>query len=173
MKMKTSVLLAASVIALVTLPSCVIDASGNSASSQYQPYESPARVNRLKNGNYLVTIDSKLVSFDDRGRLTSRGIANPSEVYHAQMAVNDYIRGHRGDHIHPNYNYQHGSPKVRPQGNGNVEVMLHSGGVVLYDRYGNVIQKGRNVSSSQLRDANKAVQSHNRENFSSRGYDGV
>jgi hypothetical protein len=89
------------------------------------------------------------------------------------MAVNDYIRGHRGDHMHPNYNYQHGSPKVRPQGNGNLEVLLPSGGVVLYDRYGNVIQKGRTVTGSQLNDANKAVQSHIRENSSSRGYDGV
>jgi hypothetical protein len=127
----------------------------------------------LKNGNYLVNIDSKVVSFDDAGRLTSRGIANPSEVYHAQMAVNDYIRGHRGDHMHPNYNYQAGTPKVRPQGNGNLEVLLPGGGVVLYDRYGNVIQKGGTVSGSQLYDANKAVQSYIRENNSSRGYDGV
>lgn len=171
--MKTSPLLAASVLAIASLSSCVIDASGSGSSSQYQPYSSPARVTRLKNGNYLVNIDSKVVSFDDQGRLTSRGIANPSEVYHAQMAVNDYIRGHRGDHMHPNYNYQHGSPKVRPQGNGNIEVLLPSGGVVLYDRYGNVIQKGRTVSGSQLFDANKAVQSYIRENNSSRGYSGV
>jgi hypothetical protein len=157
--MKTSVLLAASLLALASLPSCGVDASGSGASSQYQPYNSPARVTQLKNGNYLVNIDNKMVSFDDRGRLTSRGIANPSEVYHAQMAVNDYIRGHRGDHMHPNYNYQHGSPKVRPQSNGNIEVLLPSGGVVLYDRYGNVIQKGKTVTGSQLYDANKAVQS--------------
>jgi hypothetical protein len=173
MKLKTSVLLAASALALACLPSCVVDASGGGAASQYEPYNSPARVTRLKNGNYLVNIDNKVVSFDDAGRLTSRGIANTSEVYHAQMAVNDYIRGHRGDHMHPNYNYQHGSPKVRPQGNGNLEVMLPGGGVVLYDRYGNVIQKGRTVTGSQLRDANKAVQSHIRENNSSRGYSGV
>lgn len=173
MRMKTSVLLAASLLALASLPSCVVDASGGGATSQYQPYNSPARVNRLKNGNYLVNIDNKVVSFDEAGRLTSRGIANPSEVYHAQMAVNDYIRGHRGDHMHPNYNYQHGSPKVRPQGNGNIEVLLPSGGVVLYDRYGNVIQKGRTVSGSQLHDAHKAAQSYIRENDSSRGYSGV
>jgi hypothetical protein len=173
MKMKISMLLAASVFALASLPSCVIDASGGAAASQYQPYNSPARVNRLNNGNYLVNIDSKVVSFDAAGRLTSSGIANPSEVYHAQMAVNDYIRGHRGDHMHPNYNYQTGTPTVRPQGNGNLEVLLPSGGVVLYDRYGNVIQKGGTVSGSQLYDANKAVQSYIRENSSSRGYSGV
>jgi Tol biopolymer transport system component len=57
--------------------------------------------------------------------------------------------------------------------NGNIEVLLPSGGVVLYDRYGNVIQKGRTVSGSQLYDANKAVQSYIRENNSSRGYSGV
>ena len=173
MKMKTSVLLAASVLALACLPSCVIDASSGGLASQHEPYESPARVTQQKNGNYLVNVNNKFVSFDSAGRLTSRGIANVSEVYHAQMAVNDYMRGHRGDHMHPNYNYQHGSPKVRPQGNGNLEVLLPSGGVVLYDRYGNVIQKGRTVTGSQLYDANKAVQSHIRENNSSRGYDGV
>lgn len=173
MKMKTSVLLAASALVLASLPSCVVDASGGGAASQYEPYNSPARVTRLKNGNYLVNIDSKVVSFDDQGRLTSRGIANVSEVYHAQMAVNDYIRGHRGDHMHPNYNYQHGTPTVRPQGNGNLEVLLPSGGVVLYDRYGNVIQKGGTVTASQLYDANKAVQSYIRENNSPRGYSDV
>jgi hypothetical protein len=173
MKLKTFMLLAASAIALASLPSCGVDASGGGASSQYHPYESPARVTQQKNGNYLVNVNDKFVSFDSAGRLTSRGVANVSEVYHAQMAVNDFMRGHRGDHMHPNYNYQHGSPKVRPQGNGNIEVLLPSGGVVLYDRYGNVIQKGKTVSGSQLYDANKAVQSYIRENSSSRGYDGV
>jgi len=171
--MKTSLLLAAFTLALASLPSCVTDASGGGAVGQYQPYNTPARVTQLKNGNYLVNIDNKVVSFDGAGRLTSRGIANVSEVYHAQMAVNDYIRGHRGDHMHPNYSYQTGTPTVRPQGNGNIEVMLPGGGVVLYDRYGNLIQKGGTVSNSQLFDANKAVQSHIRENNSSRGYGGV
>ena len=173
MKPSRLALFGAALLVSAVLPSCVIDASGNSAASQYEPYNSPARVTQLKNGNYLVNIDNKVVSFDSSGRLTSRGIANVSEVYHAQMAVNDYMRGHRGDHMHPNYKYQTGTPTVRPQGNGNLEVLLPSGGVVLYDRYGNVIQKGRTVTSSQLRDANKAVQSYIRENNSSRGYSGV
>jgi hypothetical protein len=168
--MKTPMLLAASVLALASLPSCVIDASGGGAASQYEPYNSPARVTQLKNGNYLVNIDNKVVSFDNQGRLTSRGIANVSEVYHAQMAVNDYMRGHRGDHMHPNYAYQSGTPTIRPRGDGKLEVLMPSGGVILYDRYGNLIQKGGSVSSSQLYDANKAVQSYLRENNSSRGY---
>jgi len=75
--------------------------------------------------------------------------------------------------MHPNDSYQHGVPTVRPQGNGNLEVLLPGGGFVLYDRYGNVIQKGRTVSDGHLHDANKAVQSYIRENNSTPGYDSV
>jgi hypothetical protein len=173
MKLKTVALFGASILAFSILPSCVIDATPNAANSQYEPYNSPARVNRLSNGNYLVTINSKVLSFNSAGRPMSTGAASRSEIYHAQEAVNAYKYGHRGDHMHPNYSYQYGSPKVRPQGNGNLEVLLPSGGVVLYDRYGNVIQKGRDVKGSQLHDAHKAVQSYIRENSSSRGYNNV
>jgi hypothetical protein len=174
MKLKTVALFGASILAVSILPSCVIDAGPDAANSQYEPYNSPARVNRLSNGNYLVTINSKVLSFNSAGRPMSTGAATPSEVYHAQEAVNDYNRGHRGDHMHPNYAYQsEKAPEVRPRGDGKLEVLMPQGGVVLYDRYGNVIQKGGTVTGSQLYDANKAVQSYIRENNSSRGYDDV
>jgi hypothetical protein len=173
MKLKTVALFGASILAFSILPSCVVDATPNAANSQYEPYNSPARVSRLSNGNFLVTIDGKVLSFDSAGRPMSTGAANRSEIFHAQEAVNAYKYGHRGDHMHPNYAYQSAAPKVRPRGNGNLEVLLPGGGVVLYDRYGNVIQKGRDVRGPQLRDANKAVQSHIRENSSSRGYNNV
>jgi hypothetical protein len=167
-------LFGATLITCALLPSCGIDASGNSAASQYEPYNSPARVNRLNNGNFLVTINSKVISFDASGRPMSTGAASPSEVYHAQEAVNDYMRGHRGDHMHPNYAYQsQQAPEVRPRGDGKLEVLMPQGGVVLYDANGRMIQKGGTVSGSQLYDANKAVQSYIRENNSSRGYDDV
>ena len=53
------------------------------------------------------------------------------------------------------------------------EVSLPRGGVVLYDRYGNVVQKGSTVTGGDLYRANRAVQSYLREQGSSRGYDGV
>jgi hypothetical protein len=173
MKPTRIALLGAALLASTVLPSCVIDASGGGNTSQYEPYNSPARVNRLSNGNYLVTIDGKVLSFDSAGRPMSTGAATRSEIHHAQQAVNAYGYGHRGDYMHPNYAYQSGTPKVRPQGNGNLEVLLPGGGVVLYDRYGNVIQKGRDVKGPQLHDAHKAVQSYIRENSSSRGYNNV
>jgi hypothetical protein len=174
MKPKTAALLGASILAVATLPSCVIEANPNGTNSQYQGYNSPARVTQLKNGNFLVTIDGKLLSFNKNGGLLSAGTANPSEVYHAQQAVNSYMRGHRGDYMHPNYAYQSNTPpEVRPRGDGKLEVLMPSGGVVLYDRYGNMIQKGGTVSDIQLYDANKAVQSYLRENNSSRGYSDV
>jgi hypothetical protein len=174
MKPSQLALFGATLLVSAVLPSCVIDASGNSTASQHEPYNSPARVNRLSNGNYLVTINSKVLSFNSTGRPMSTGAATPSEIYHAQEAVNDYNRGHRGDHMHPNYAYQsEKAPEVRPRGDGKLEVLMPQGGVVLYDRYGNVIQKGGTVSGSQLYDANKAVQSYIRENNSSRGYDDV
>jgi hypothetical protein len=68
MKMRTSVLLAASVLA--SLPSCVSNEPSGGGASQYQPYESPARATQQQNGNYLVNVNNKFVSFDDAGRLT-------------------------------------------------------------------------------------------------------
>jgi hypothetical protein len=174
MKPSRIALFGAALLVSAVLPSCVIDASGNSAASQYQPYNSPARVNRLGNGNFLVNIDGKVLSFDASGRPMSTGNASPSEVYHAQEAVNDYMRGHRGEHMHPNYAYQsQKAPEVRPRGDGKLEVLMPQGGVVLYDANGRLLQKGGTVSGSQLYDANKAVQSYIRENNSSRGYDNV
>ena len=175
MKLQSIALLGAAVLATAFLPSCIIDASGNAGgNSQHQGYSSPARVTQLKNGNFLVNIDGKLLSFDPKGSVTSRGSANPSEVYHAQEAVNSYIRGHRGDYMHPNYAYQASSPpEVRPRDDGKIEVLMPKGGVILYDANGRLIQKGSTVSGLELYDANKAVQSYLRENNSSRGYDNV
>lgn len=176
MKPSTIIQLGAAILATALLPSCVIDASGNpgGGNSQYQGYSSPARVTQVKHGNFLVAIDGKLLSFDSKGSLTSAGSANPSEIYHAQEAVNAYIRGHRGDYMHPNYAYQSSTPpEVRPRGDGMIEVLMPNGGVVLYDANGRLVQKGRTVSGLELYDANKAVQSYLRENNSSRGYDNV
>jgi len=175
MKLQTIAQLGAAVLATAFLPSCIVDASGGAGSNrQHQGYTAPARVTQLKNGNFLTTIDGKLLSFDSTGRLTSSGTANPSEVYHAQEAVNSYMRGHRGDYMHPNYNYQSSTPpEVRPRGDGKIEVLMPKGGVVLYDANGRLIQKGGTVSGAELYDANKAVQSYLRENNSSRGYSDV
>ena len=175
MKLQSIAQLGVAVLATAFLPSCIIDATGNASNnSQHQGYSSPARVTQLKNGNFLVTIDGKLLSFDSKGSVTSRGSANPSEVYHAQEAVNSYIRGHRGDYMHPNYNYQSSTPpEVRPRGDGMIEVLMPKGGVVLYDSNGRLVQKGGTVSGAELYDANKAVQSYLRENNSSRGYSDV
>lgn len=156
------------------LPACVIDTSGNSASSRHEPYNSPARVSRLGSGNFLVNIDGKLLSFNSNGDPISTGNASPSQVYHAQGAIRDYTRGHRGDSMHPNYAYQpQKPPEVRRRGDGKLEVLMPQGGVVLYDANGRMIQKGGTVSGAQIRDANKAVQSYILENNSSRGYDDV
>ena len=165
-------LLGASLITFAALPSCVVNVPDTNA--QHAPYSTPARVTKLGNGNFIVNIDRKIVTFHADGSPMSTGSATPSEVYHAQEAVNDYIRGHRGDYMHPNLAYQSQKPpEVRPRGDGKLEVLLPSGGVVLYDANGRMIQKGGTVSSAQLYDANKAVQSYIRENNSSRGYDGV
>lgn len=172
MKASRLALLGAPLIAFAALPSCVVNVPPNNA--RHAAYNSPARVTKLNNGNFIVNIDKKLVTFKADGSPMSTGSATPSEVYHAQEAVNDYIRGHRGDYMHPNYAYQsEKAPEVRPRGDGKLEVLMPQGGVVLYDANGRMIQKGGTVSGAQLYDANKAVQSYIRENNSSRGYDGV
>lgn len=174
MKANRLALFGAALAIAAILPGCVIDASGNSAASQYEPYNSPARVTKLNNGNFIVSIDKKMVTFKADGSPMSTGSATPSEVYHAQEAVNDYISGHRGEHMHPNYAYQsQKAPEVRPRGDGKFKVLMPQGGVVLYDAHGSMIQKGGTVSGSELYDANKAVQSYIRENNRSRGYDDV
>ena len=173
MKPTRIALVGATLLTCAVLPSCVIDASGN-AGSQHEAYNSPARVSRLGNGNFLVNIDGKILSFDSNGDPISTGNATPSQVYHAQEAIRDYTRGHRGEHMHPNYAYQsERAPEVRPRGDGKLEVLMPQGGVVLYDANGRMIQKGGTVSGSELYDANKAVQSYIRENNRSRGYDDV
>jgi hypothetical protein len=165
-------LLAASVLIAAIFPSCVVNVPDSN--SQHAPYNSPARVSKLGNGNFIVNIDKKLLTFNKDGVPMSTGSATTSEIYHAQEAVNDYIRGHRGDHMHPNYSYQSSRPpEVRPRGDGKIEVLMPSGGVVLYDANGRMIQKGGTVTGPELYDANKAVQSYIRENSSSRGYDNV
>jgi hypothetical protein len=165
-------LLAASVLIAAIFPSCVVNVPDSN--SQHAPYNSPARVSKLGNGNFIVNIDKKLLTFNKDGVPMSTGSATTSEIYHAQEAVNDYIRGHRGDHMHPNYSYQSSRPpEVRPRGDGKIEVLMPSGGVVLYDANGRMIQKGGTITAMELYDANKAVQSHIRENSSSRGYDNV
>lgn len=172
MKTTPSSLLAAALLSLFALPSCVINVPEQNSS--HAPYNSPARVNQLRNGNYLVSIDGKILSFDSNGSTISTGSATPSQVYHAREAVRDYMRGHRGDHMHPNYSYQSSRPpEVRPRGDGKLEVLMPRGGVILYDANGRMIQKGGSVSGTELHDANKAVQSYIRENNSSRGYSGV
>jgi hypothetical protein len=166
------VLLGATLVTCAALPGCVVNVPDSNV--QHTPYTSPARVTKLSNGNFIVSINKKLVTFHPDGSPMSTGSATPSEVYHAQEAVNDYMRGHRGDHMHPNYAYQsQRAPEVRPRGDGKLEVLMPSGGVVLYDANGRMIQKGGTVTSSQLYDANRAVQSYIRENNSPRGYDGV
>jgi hypothetical protein len=166
------VLLGAFLAASAALPSCVVDIPD--ANAQYEPYHSPARVSQLGNGNFLVNIDGKILSFDPNGNPIIAGTATPSQLYHAREAMNDYKRGHRGESMHPNYAYQsQRPPEVRPRGDGKIEVLMPEGGVVLYDANGRLIQKGGTVSGSDLYDANKAVQSYIRENSSSRGYDGV
>ncbi len=173
MKASQQSLLGAALLALTLLPSCVINVP-DQHNSHHAPYNSPARVTRLNNGNYLVTIDGKILSFDSKGHPISTGTATPSQAHHAREAVRDYMHGHRGDHMHPNYTYQSSRPpEVRPRGDGKLEVLMPKGGVILYDAHGRVIQKGGSVSGSELHDANKAVQSHIRENKSSRGYSGV
>ncbi len=172
MKPYSLALLGASFIALTALPSCVVNVPDSN--SQHQPYNSPARVTKLGNGNFIVNIDRKVVTFRPDGSPMSTGSATPSEIYHAQEAVNDYIRGHRGEYMHPNYSYQAPKPpEVRPREDGKIEVLMPQGGVVLYDGNGRLIQKGGTVTGSQLNDSNKAVQSYLRENNSSRGYGGV
>jgi hypothetical protein len=172
MKPSRLALLGASLIAFTALPSCVVNVPDENA--HHTPYNTPARVTKLNNGNFIVNIDKKLVTFKADGSPLSTGSATPSEVYHAQEAVNDYIRGHRGEHMHPNYAYQsERPPEVRPRGDGKLEVLMPQGGVVLYDATGRMIQKGGTVTGAQLYDANKAVQSYIRENNSSRGYNDV
>lgn len=53
--------------------------------------------------------------------------------------------------------------EIRPRPNGQLEVLMPAGGILLYDRAGNLIQKGSTVSSSELREANKAVRVYRRE----------
>lgn len=173
MKNKIPTLSGAVLLALASLPSCVINVP-DQQNAHHTPYNSPARVTKLSNGNYLVNIDGRILSFNSKGNAISTGSATPSQIYHAREAVNDYIRGHRGDHMHPNYSYQSSRPpEVRPRGDGKLEVLMPKGGVILYDANGRMIQKGGTVSGSELHDANKAVQSYIRENNSSRGYSGV
>jgi hypothetical protein len=173
MKATQQSLLGAALLALTALPSCVINVP-DQQNAHHTSYNSPARVTKLNNGNYLVSIDGKILSFNSKGHPISTGTATSSQVYHAREAVNDYIRGHRGDHMHPNYTYQSSRPpEVRPRGDGKLEVRMPKGGVILYDANGRMIQKGGSVSGSELYDANKAVQSYIRENNSSRGYSGV
>ena len=173
MKPNQFALLGVTIITFVALPSCV-ENMPPTTNSYHAPYTSPARVTKLGNGNFIVTIDKKLVTFHADGSPMSTGSATLSEVYHAQKAVNEYMLGHRGDYMHPNYAYQsQKAPEVRPRDDGKLEVLLPSGGVVLYDANGRMIQKGGTVTGMQLFDANKAVQSYIRENNSSRGYDGV
>lgn len=172
MKPTRLALLGATLITFAALPSCVVNVPDSNA--HHEPSNTPARVTKLGNGNFIVTIDKKLLTFKADGTPMSTGNATPSEIYHAQEAVNDYIRGHRGDSMHPNYAYQSVKPpEVRPREDGKIEVLMPQGGVVLYDANGRMIQKGGTVSGAQLNDANKAVQSYIRENTSSRGYDGV
>lgn len=157
-------------------------------------YRGPARVTALSNGNYLARMGSRTAAFGPNGRLISGAGLTSAEIAHAQQAVRYYINGHRGDYYHPNYappsytpptwrpdgpDYSRPdpgygrSPEVRPRGDGMIEVLMPRGGVVLYDRNGRLVQKGGTVSGSELNDANSAVQSHLREQTSSRGYDGV
>jgi len=173
MKPTIQSLYGAALLALAGLPSCVINVP-DQQNAHHTPYNSPARVTKLSNGNYFVTIDGKTLTFNSFGSPMNTGSATPSEIYHAREAVNDYIRGHRGDHMHPNYSYQSSRPpEVRPRGDGKLEVLMPKGGVILYDANGRMIQKGGSVSGSELHDANKAVQSYIRENNGSRGYSGV
>lgn len=170
--MKSSRLVLLGALLAAALPSCVVNIPDQNA--QHQSYHSPARVSQLGNGNYLVNIDGRILSFDPNGNPLFAGSGTPSQVYHAREAINDYKRGHRGDYMHPNYAYQSPRPpEVRPRGDGKIEVLMPKGGVVLYDANGRLIQKGGTVSGPELYDANKAVQSYLRENNSSRGYGGV
>lgn len=157
-------------------------AYGDNHPAYHQPYDAPARVTQNRDG-YLVQIGNRFASYDQDGRLTSGGACSPSEIYHARAALNDFRAGQQNDYYHPNYypsshpsytsSGNQGAPEVRPRGDGMFEVSLPAGGVVLYDRYGNVVQKGSTVTGGDLYRANRAVQSYLREQNSSRGYDGV
>lgn len=53
--------------------------------------------------------------------------------------------------------------EIRPRPNGQLEVLMPNGGVLLYGRSGNLIQKGSTVSNDELHEANKAVRAYRRE----------
>lgn len=68
----------------------------------------------------------------------------------------------------PNANNHNNRPnrntiEIRPRTNGQLEVLVPGGGVLLYGRSGNLIQKGKSVSNDELHEANKAVRQYRRE----------
>lgn len=172
MKHSTLPILTVGLLALSALPSCVINVPD--ANSQHEVYSHPARVTQLSNGNYIVKIDNRMLIYNSSGSMTSSGGASGSQIYHANQALRAYRDGHRGDYMHPNYNQAPKKPmQVRPRGDGMIEVMAPSGGVLLYDNKGRLKQKGSTVTNSEFSEATRAVQSYLREQNSSRGYDGV
>jgi len=54
-------------------------------------------------------------------------------------------------------------PEIRVRANGDMEVLMPSGGVLLYDRRGQLIQKGSTVSQADLERSNNAVRAYLKE----------
>ena len=76
------------------------------------------------------------------------------------MLVRDDGKGNPNAGSKPNTN----KPiEIRPRPNGQLEVLMPQGGVLLFDRSGNLLQKGNTVSNSELQEAQKAVRSYRRE----------
>ena len=79
-----------------------------------------------------------------------------SDIQRARKAVQSYQR----EQISSDYHYpkHSNSPYVRRRSDGMLEVLMPSGGVVLYTRKGTFVKKGATVSSHDLARANRAVQ---------------
>ena len=195
MQTKNILLAGLCALTLVGFTACeTIEITNNGPGYGSYDFRGPARVTELSNGKYLVTVGSKIASFNRYGELISGAGLTSSELAHAEMALRYYRNGHRGDYYHPTYappSYRPpvwnpagpvferpqpsfgGVPEVRPRGDGMLEVLVPGGGVVLYDQRGRMMQKGNSVTGMQLQQANQAVGAYLREQTSSRGYGGV
>ncbi len=164
--MKRNSIFLATSVALLALPGCETLENDYRPASSYENRHTP-RVTALTNGSYFVAMGTgKTASFNRFGGLIAQSNLSPSELREAQDAVHTYRREQSGSDEHSppgGWGGSAGVPVVNPRGDGKLEVQMPSGGVVLYDRYGRMIQKGATVTGRDLSSANRAVQSYLRE----------
>lgn len=162
MKYKKASIGLLSVLTLIAVPSCSsVGTSSDYSSGNYNQgnyNQGSPRVTKLGNGNFLVSYAGKTASYNKYGvRMSDSGMSG-YERSQCQQAVNDFRNG--------NSNSSYGSggiPVVQPRSDGKIEVRMPSGRVYLYNSSGGLIQKGSGGNYAEQQEANKAVNTHLRE----------